>query len=196
LRDIETGALAPVSFCATKVLRNPAHILERENMSINIVSKLSLKTIDCDNTRGKKERVHLARIFGIASGIKVAKGQNGEPVYGVTGDFRGINIEKPGDTFQSGILYLPGGINEMLLAAVDTGEVDAKDKPVYREVQFAFDIFAKPSSSPAGYQFEATPVIDAKETDVMAELSSKLPPLPGVEAAPAIEAETKTKAKK
>lgn len=165
-------------------------------MAINIVSKLSLKTIDCDNSRGKKERVHLARFFGIASGIKVAKGQNGEPVYGVTGDFRGVNLEKPADTFQSGILYLPGGINEMLLAAVETGEVDAKDKPIYREVQFAFDVFAKPATNAAGYQFEATPVIDAKETDVMAELSSKLPPLPGADVPAAIETETKTKAKK
>lgn len=161
--------------------------------SVNIISKLSVKTMGCNPALGKEGRVHIARIFGVASGIKTAKGQNGDPVMGLTGDFRGQRPDKPGDTWQSGVLYLPSGINELVLDAVDTGEVDKNDKPIYAEVQFAFDIFAKPASNPAGYQYEASPVIDAKETDKMAELAAQLPPMPG---APALENETKAKAKK
>ena len=164
-------------------------------MGINIVTKMSVKTIGADPAKGKTGRVHLARIFGIASGIKVAKGTNGDILYGVTGDFRGQIPDAPEDTYQSGVLYLPSGINELLLQAVDSGEVDKNNKPVFREVKFAFDIFSKPASNPAGYQYEATPVIDAKETDAMSELSSQLPPMPGAAAQIADETKTAKKGK-
>lgn len=164
-------------------------------MSVNIIAKLSVKTMGCNPALGKEGRVHIARIFGVANGIKIAKGTNGDILYGVTGDFRGQRPDKPGETWQSGVLYLPAGINELVLNAVDTGEVDKNDKPVYAEIQFAFDVFSKPASNPAGYQYEATPIVDAKETDKMAELAAALPPMPGAEPA-AIADDSKAKPKK
>lgn len=140
-----------------------------------IVTKMTVKTIGCNAKDGSDERTLLCRIFGIASGIKVAEGKDGDILYGLTGDFRGINAKTPETTYHSGVLYLPGGVNEMLVAAVDTGELDAKDKPIYGEVKFAFDLYSKPANNPAGYQYEAVPVVDTVENDAMAELASQLP---------------------
>lgn len=159
-----------------------------------ILSKITAKGIGADAAKGKTGRVHLYRVYGKAGGIKVAEGKDGDAVYGLVGDFRAINPEEPNRVYQSGILYLPGGINEMVVQAVNTGNVDDKGRPVYNEVKFAFDIFSKPATNPAGYQFEAQAIVDAKETDVMIELQNELPPMPGA-AAIADETEKKTKGK-
>jgi len=160
-----------------------------------IVSKLAGKTMDIDASAGKKERTFLYRVFGKANGIKVSESpRDGAILYGVTGDFRAIAAHSPDKVYQSGVLYLPPGVNEMVVGAVDTGAVDDKGRQVFTEIKFAFDVYSKPATSPAGYQYEVLPIVDAKETDVMLELQSELPPFPG--AVKAVEAETEAKAKK
>lgn len=146
--------------------------------NISIVSKLTVKTMGCTPKDGSDGKVLIARVYGHANGIKPAEGKDGDILYGLTGEFRGVNLKDPDTLYQSGVMFLPGGVNEMLVAAVDTGEVDAKDKPIYADVKFAIDIYTKPAGNPAGYQYEAVPLIDAKENDLMAELADSLPALP------------------
>lgn len=140
-----------------------------------IVTKMTIKTINCNAKDGSDGKTLLCRMYGIASGIKSAEGKDGDLLFGLTGDFRAVNAKEPDKIYQSGVMYLPGGVNEMLVAAVDTGEVTDKGKPIYSEVKFAIDIYSKPATNPAGYQFECVPVIDVVETDAMAELAGQLP---------------------
>jgi hypothetical protein len=159
-----------------------------------IVSKLAGKTMDIDASAGKKERTFLYRVFGKANGVKVSESpRDGAILYGVTGDFRAIAAHSPDKVYQSGVLYLPPGVNEMVVGAVDTGAVDDKGRQVFTEIKFAFDVYSKPATSPAGYQYEVLPIVDAKETDVMLELQSELPPFPVTGKALASEVKTEKK---
>lgn len=161
---------------------------------INMVSKITVKTVKCKPAKAKAEerRVPMMRCFGIASGLKTVVAANGDVHTAITGDFKAQNIET-GDTFVSGVLYLPAGIHDLLQSAVDGG-LDKNDKPVYRPVKFGLDIYAVPSTVPAGYSYEATPIIEAQEDDRLAELAQALPALPSYDGAKA-DAESGSKAK-
>ncbi len=141
-----------------------------------MVSKLTVKTIEADGSDGKKEKTHIARFYGVAKGIKTTD-RDGEILFGLTGDFVGINVTDKSRKYKSGVLYMPGGINEMLCSAVDTGVLDDKDRPVYSEIKFAVDVYAKPATNKIGYQYECVPVIDTVQSDAMVELEQALPAL-------------------
>ena len=111
--------------------------------------KLTVATLGTVPARAKaeKKRVHLARIIGVATGTKLKTDQAGEPIVAVIGQFEGTNVET-GQVAQSATLYLPGGIQEVIEAAVDSRE----DKNA--AVPFALDIFAKPDNNKAGYTYD------------------------------------------
>lgn len=149
----------------------------------NIITKMTVKGVGANPSKAKAEnrKVPLARIFGTAAGVVHKVDNRGEPITGITGNFEGVNLET-GEVYSSGVLYLPGGIHEMLLNAVDQGEEDAKGKPTYNSVQFAFDISAVPATNPIGYSYEATQLIEASKADPMAELRASLPAMPALPA--------------
>lgn len=152
---------------------------EKAESGVVILSKLSTATMGANHSAGKEGRSLIGRIFGVASGIKEATDpRTKEPMYGLKGQFRGVNPAKPNVQYQSGVAWLPGGVHEMLVdAVIGDGVLDEKGRPVYSEVKFAVDVYSKPASSPAGYQFEVIPLIDAREADMMSELAAELPPL-------------------
>ncbi len=121
-----------------------------------ILPKMSIKTLGANpksaavgaNEAAKK--VPMVRIMGIARGIKTAIGNNGDTVFGLTGQFEGVNIAT-GEVAQSGVLYLPSGIQELIQEPLEG--IIAEDKNA--AVTFAFDIFAVSATNPAGYSFEA-----------------------------------------
>jgi hypothetical protein len=152
-----------------------------------IVSKMSVKTLKANPALAKAEnkRVFLCRIVGIAGGLVTKVDTRGEPITGITGNFRGKNVVTH-EEYESGVLYLPGGIQEMLENAVNKGELDKNDKPIYEAVEFALDIYSVPASNPIGYSYEAEPVFKAKEADPLSELMAKAEEarnLPALEAA-------------
>lgn len=146
-----------------------------------ILPKMSVKTLGANPKKaaaGDNLRIPLIRVLGVASGIKAATDARGDPVFGLTGQFEGTNIET-GETAQSGVLYLPGGIQELLQGPLETAIADDKNA----RIQFAYDIFAVSASNPAGYSFEAENLIEVEREDpfaaMRAELATKsLPKLP------------------
>lgn len=145
-----------------------------------IVTKMSVKTLGANPARAKTDNksVDLVRIYGIASGLAFkADPKTGDIQTAVTGSFEGVNLET-GEVYSSGVLWLPGGIQELLVNAVDTGETDKNDKPVYNSVKFGFTISSVPATNPIGYSYTAEQLIDAAKNDPLADLRSEMPALP------------------
>jgi len=156
---------------------------------MKILTKMSIKTLGANPARAKTENksVDLVRIYGIATGLAFkADPKTGDIQVAVTGNFEGVNLES-NETFRAGVLWLPGGIQELLIGAVDTGTKDANGKPVYNDVKFGFTIAAVPATNPIGYSYSAEQLIDAEKNDPLADLRSALPALP----APAAETPAK-----
>lgn len=111
--------------------------------------KMTVATLGTVPARAKaeKKRVHLCRIIGSASSTKLKTDQAGEPIVAIVGNFEGTNVET-GAVAQSSVLYLPGGIQEVLENAIDSRE----DKNA--AVPFALDVFSKPDNNKAGYTYD------------------------------------------
>lgn len=139
-----------------------------------IVAKLTVATMKFEPARAKSEgkKVFLGRIMGIADGLKTVKAANGDVHTAITGTFLGLNA-KTQDEYRSGVLYLPTGIHDLVQNAVDAG-LDENGKPTYTAVEFGIDLYAVPAGTPAGYSYEANPVIQAQESDPVAELRAKM----------------------
>lgn len=135
--------------------------------AISIVPKITVATMGCNPSQAKADdkKVLVARVAGKASGLKHTVGKDGDPTTGVTGEFFGVNAQK-GTQFQSGVLYLPSGIIELLIdAVVGEGELDANDKPIFNRIEFAFEIFAVPAKNPIGYSYQAKTLMEAKASE-------------------------------
>ena len=148
---------------------------------MQVLPKMSVKTLGSDPSEAKKtgKEVKLSRVYGIADHIIAKQDRDGNPITGIGGQFEGVNYTT-GEKARSSILYLPGGIHEGIVGAVDTGELDAKDKPVFASVRFALEIIATPSSNPHGYSYKAVHLMDAEEDNPLAELAGSLPDMPKV----------------
>lgn len=156
-----------------------------------ILPKLSLKTVGCnaalakrDGDEGPAKRLLQARFWGTASGVKAAVGQDGDAVFGLTGNFRAMNMTTS-KVYQSGILYLPSGIQDLIQDAVETAMSEGDKKP---NVEFAIEIYAVTASNKAGYSFAAeTPMAPAinPAMDRLGNMFGEVKP-----AAPAIAAPT------
>lgn len=151
-------------------------------------------TIASMQTRAKRAaadniKTPLARIMGTATNLKAAVDTNGEPIFGLVGQFLGINIaEHAADPtkgeYTSGVCYLPGGLQEMIQQPLEQ-QLNDPDKSVATaaSIEFAMDIFAVPASNKAGYSFIATLLGDASRADPFAAVKArigdkKLPALP------------------
>lgn len=154
-------------------------------MSPTILTKMSIKTIGANPSRVKEMKdgkpVHnsldLVRIYGIATNLLYKEDpKTGDVQIAVAGNFEAVNLEN-GETFRAGVLWLPGGIQELLIGAVDTGETDDNGKPKFNSVKFGFTISAVPASNPIGYSYTATQLIDAAQNDPLADLRSQMPAL-------------------
>lgn len=153
------------------------------NAGMEVLAKMAVATMGFDASVAKtKGETPLGRIYGTADHLVAKKDRDGNPIIGIGGQFQGDNY-KTGVRARSGIAYLPSGIHEQIISGVDTGELDDKDKPVYRSVKFALEIIAVPSSNPHGYSYKAKNLIDMEEDDPLDELANMLPALPEPEGA-------------
>ncbi len=143
------------------------------NTPPTIIAKMSMKALETVPQKvasGDKNSLAMARVYGIASGIKgFTNGQTGEVAFALMGDFEGVNIET-GKVFRSGKLFLPGGIHESL-----TGPFMADD-PV-TSLKFALEFEVVKAGNPAGYTWRAKPLIAAAQNDPLASLRDELPAL-------------------
>lgn len=133
-----------------------------------LIAKLSVKGIGCVPV-GRKEATKLCIVVGKANGIKTGdqKDKTGEITgkwSALTGVFQAKNLET-GEVFRSSKLFLPGGIHEVIEEGVKKlGESGGS-------VEFALEIRSIESSSPAGYKYQAVPLIEPQESqDELASL--------------------------
>lgn len=145
-----------------------------------MVAKLSIKTMGAEGVIAKlyDERVPLVRFLGVATGIKVAEGQDGSPVFGLKGMFRGKNI-KTGQEFVSGVCYLPAGIGDAYIETLQA----ALEADKSASMRVGVDVFAVKATNKAGYSFEADSIIPMSIADPLRELmeagaKAALPALP------------------
>lgn len=158
---------------------------------MKILTKMSLATLGANPSRVKNEKdakgapvtsLDLVRIYGIASSLVFKTDpKTGDIQVAVAGNFEGVNLQS-GEVYRAGVLWLPGGIQELLINSVDTGAKDGNGKPVYQDVKFGFTIAAVPASNPIGYSYTAEQLIDAQQNDPLAELRSSLPEMPALPA--------------
>lgn len=138
-------------------------------MSANIVKKISIKTLlgGKPSARmvpdGQTEKV-LARIWGIASGLKSGVSDYGDWT-ALTGDFKASNLKDGGEVVRSGVAFVPDVLLQMIQPRVEQGQT----------VEFAFDVLIKPDESSAtGYVYNVRPVIDMPLGDVMERLEAQI----------------------
>lgn len=165
----------------------------------SILPKLTIKDLGCNakaTAAAPKigDRVPLARIYGVANGVKVKEDKrSGEFHSALKGTFRGKvvqeGVETNGQIFSSGLLYLPGGIHELIEAPL----MEAEAAGNVGEVKFALDIWAVRNGNAAGFSYGATIVGEPMQNDPLAEMEAMLG-ITAAPAAPALEAPAETPA--
>lgn len=140
---------------------------------MEIISKISLKTVGGNPALAKalETKVPMMRVFGTARNIKTAVGQNGDPVFGLAGQFKAINMQD-GKEFTSGVCYLPAGIQELIQEPLEAALSAENSRGA--AVEFALDVFAIPSTNKAGYSFSAESLKEVSSDDPMERIQKEL----------------------
>lgn len=154
--------------------------LERGEESV--IGKLTLKEMGCNpamvkTLKDEKEKYPLARIYGIANGVKVQEDrlQAGKMHTYFVGQFEGINLDT-GEIFTSGKMFLPGGLSEQFEAFVRK----ALDEDKKTGIQFGFEIASQRATNPIGYTYVAAPFHKPEKNDALAALRATMKGLPAV----------------
>jgi len=132
--------------------------------------KLTIKEFGFDKPTLQKlvlsdqaSRHFLARFVGVASALKPyrikAEGErNGEIAYGLVGEFEGTSAD--GESRHGAVLYLPGYVNEMIAAVLQSSEDVAG-------VRVAYDVYARYDEAAAtSYVFDVFDLINVSSQGV------------------------------
>lgn len=143
--------------------------------------KLTIKELGFDKTAIQKlvlgdtnSRHFLARFVGVASALKPyrirSEGErDGEIAYGLVGEFEGTNAD--GEVKSGAVLYLPGYVNEMIAAVLQSNQDVAG-------VRVAYDVYAVHNEDAAtSYTFEVFDLINTASEGV-AEVKATIAALP------------------
>jgi hypothetical protein len=140
------------------------------NQNKALLSRITIKTV-CGEIQKPTKETFIMRVYGQASGFKVANSQYGDSL-GFTGVFKAVNAQT-GEEFTAGKCFLPKIIENQLggiLGSENNG------------VEFAFDIGVKPANNAFGYEYVVRPVLAPVEAPVIAALEEKMGKLPALEA--------------
>ena len=138
----------------------------------SMIGKITIRTINVIPAKSVEvgKSTPIARIFGMASGIKqVVDKVRGDTFESITGQFGAVNLQT-GNAYESGVLYLPKGIHDMIEAAVRSIPKDAPSSTV----DFALEIRVVKADNPAGYSYEAVNLIPAKVVSPLEELRKQI----------------------
>lgn len=131
--------------------------------TVQIVTKLSAKKI-VGKVKRPEAKTPLYQVFGIATGIKTGESNFG-PWTALTGQFRAVKLDD-GQTFQSGVCYLPKMGTDLITPMLNKEGVDG--------LEFALNIGVVPSENQIGYEYYVEPVLEAKENDPLEALQKKV----------------------
>lgn len=132
---------------------------------MNIVSKITLKTIGCQPTPHSvkpNEHIDLAHIIGYANSAEVKRSGFDQDYTVFSGNFEGIALAT-GEIYRSGKLILPAVVQNLLAPAVAA----AQDQPVAIAVSVGAEYSEKGST---GYAYTAHPLIEPTESDPLETL--------------------------
>lgn len=139
---------------------------EKVKASTSEIGKITMATIGAGKIAKRavleEKELVTARIFGIASGIKLRANIAGDKFEAIAGNFEATNMET-GEIFGSGILFLPAGLHEKLLEPLKNGEDGLT-------IQFGLEISAFPASNPQGYSWKAKNIVQVAQADPLADL--------------------------
>lgn len=116
------------------------------------------------NVNVLEKEIHVMRIYGQATGFRIASSQYGESAV-FKGSFKAINPDT-GEESVAGECCLPGVVESMLSGALGTENAEA--------VEFAFDIFAKPAKNAYGYEYAVSAILEVADTPVISAIEEKM----------------------
>lgn len=150
-------------------------------MSENIINKLTVKSVygvirtilidvvdpvskEKSQVKSLEKDAHLMRIYGQATGYRVASSQ-----YGETSVFKGVfKAANPatGEVFTAGECCLPKSVENQLAAILNAAE----------GAEFAFDVHAIPAKNAYGYEYrvKSVPGVDAAPAPVIVALEQRM----------------------
>jgi len=132
---------------------------------------------------GKKVRV--MTIAGIAHGYKEKVSETMGVSYAFNGEFRAINLD--GEECAAAVAYVPEPVQGMLRAQIDSLRKDGA-----AAVEFGFHVYVVPDEDAIkGYVFEVEPLIEAKPSTALENLTARIAFKPsGADALPSPEKAT------
>lgn len=140
---------------------------EKAESTVSEIGKITMATIGAGAiaktvaAEGKGEAV-CARLFGMATGIKLKTAANGDVFESIVGSFEAVNAAT-GEVFQSGVLYLPAGLHERVAEALK-----ADDAP--SSIEFGIEVIAYHAKNPQGYSWKAKQLFKPSAADPLASL--------------------------
>lgn len=144
-------------------------------MSTKIIGKMSVKTLGCNPRKVTSfddgaAPLDLCTIMGFANGFKHGEDPKSATIWTcLTGEFEGVNLQT-GESYRSGKLFLPAGIQDVVEAPLKQAAADKKEVVI----RFAFSISAVKASNPIGYSYEARPLLTPQEDDSLAQLRKQI----------------------
>lgn len=136
----------------------------------NIVRKISMKVLGVQaaakKTRTTEKPIALARIWGVARGVKGVTTDLGV-ANALIGSFEAISLLDKKE-YASPKLFLPAGADDLIIASMGQDTTG---------VQFAYEFGAEPDSSQIGYRYTVRNLIKPAENDVLAQIRAQVNPL-------------------
>ena len=125
------------------------------------------------------DRVLIGRFGGVVAGLKMTENaKDGSVQIGLKGNFRGISsiLDGKGEPIrsESGVCYIPGGIQEM----IEGNYSIAREQDKNATVTFLVDLYAIHANNPVGYTFTAETVVEPGENnqlDMLFEQGDNVP---------------------
>lgn len=136
-------------------------------MDFSQLPQITFKKAGCDAKEAIRQNttVFMCRVFGEAAALKTKEARNGDTYSYLVGEFRIINSEGKG--FESGKLFLPGGIMEQIEAALKAAEG--------RAVQFGYDVFSTVDvGTSIGYRYAAKSLLKTEASDRLATITEQV----------------------
>ncbi len=139
---------------------------------MKLISKISMrdvvggKSVILETIMKDKTISHpVARVIGIASGLKTGEGDNG-PWTGLTGQFKATNL-LTGEVYQSGKCFMPDVAQDMIVGALMAGNTAS--------VSFGFDVSVEyDEKSATSYVYTAASLMDSGPTDPISMLEQSI----------------------
>ena len=127
---------------------------------MNIVRKISVKTIGADPKIGKTARTDLMEVLGVVRRYVTGESTFGEWIK-LVGAFEATNLAT-GAVYTAPSCFMPSIVTEMVATEIDSNP--------NHEISFAFIVGVEPAATPIGYAYYVESLIEPKPIEALASL--------------------------